>query len=118
MPHTVTENLQPFGLAIEGSCDVAHTLAGGLEPAETCLDLLCQLRRLLEARVEDVNFSPGLFVGGMPTIDDPDGHGCGPRMRQVVRMELGRFAMSMLVERGVVEGSLCRCKQPGSLPAI
>jgi hypothetical protein len=29
------------------------------------LDLLGQLRRLFEARVEDVDFGAGLFVGGM-----------------------------------------------------
>lgn len=62
---TVPQRLQPFGLAAQRPSHLAHALARGIEPVQTGLNLLGQLRRLFEPRAQNINFSPGFFFGGV-----------------------------------------------------
>jgi hypothetical protein len=72
----MTECLQPLGLPIEWTCDVAHALACGLESAQGSLDLLGQLRGLLQSRVQHVNLGARFFVSRMATVGETNRHGC------------------------------------------
>ena len=71
----MSESLQPLGLSVERPNDLAHTLASGLESAQRCLDFLGQLRCLFEPRVEDINLSTRLFIGGVATVGETNRHG-------------------------------------------
>lgn len=72
--HTSSQDLQLLSLTAERPRDLAHTLARSVQSTQASLDLLCQLRRLLEARVEDVDLGSSLLLGSMTTIRQAHSH--------------------------------------------
>lgn len=76
---TVGEGLESLSLAVERPNDFAHTLARGFEPSEASLDLLCQLRRLFQTRVENIDLGASLFVSRVAATCVANSHDPGRR---------------------------------------
>lgn len=116
---TISKRLQAPSFSIQWASDIADTFTGSVKPAKAGLDLLGQLSRLLETRVQNVDLGSRLLIERtVATAGEADGHGSKIKRKMCIGTD---YAVRNGHEsEAVVDGrwrcskaSNCRCRWYG-----